>query len=158
MPQPAAFMITAGLRCRAGNAAATRGSSPAFVRPTGRPERPAILGRMHDGSSAGAGPDEEFDHQLTHVLATRGEELEEHSRALLATGSVLVTGPGLVLRARLRPPRWWRRGELQTTLEDTASRQVTCGGVWLDRNIREEPALIREITIRLAFDLAHWRD
>jgi hypothetical protein len=67
------------------------------------------------------------DHQVTHVLETRGQELEEHSRALLATASVLITGPGLVLRARLRPPRWWRRGELETALEDTASHQVTYG-------------------------------
>jgi hypothetical protein len=113
---------------------------------------------MPDSSPDDADSEEEFDHQLTHVLETRGQELEEHSRALLATGSALITGPGLVLRARLRPPRWWRRGELETELEDTASHQVVCGGIHLDRGIREQPALVEEITIRLAFDLAHWQD
>jgi hypothetical protein len=104
------------------------------------------------------GPGEEFDHQLTHVLQTQGRELEEHSRVLLAEGSVLITGPGLVLRARLRPPLWWRRGELEIAAENTASHQVTTGSVPLDRDIRDWPALIREITIRLAFEIAHGQD
>jgi hypothetical protein len=113
---------------------------------------------MPDSSPDDADSGEEFDHQLTDVLEARGQELEEHSRALVATGSALITGPGLVLRARLRPPRWWRRGELATALEDTASHEVAYGTIPLGRDIRDQPALVREITIRLAFDLAHWRD
>ena len=113
---------------------------------------------MHDDSPGAAESDEEFDHQLTHVLQTQGRELEEHSRALLAAGSVLVTRPGLVLRARLRPPRWWRRGELEIAVEDTASHQVVNSSAPLNRDIRDQPALIREITIRLAFELAHRQD
>jgi hypothetical protein len=113
---------------------------------------------MNDGPPGAAEPDEEFDHQLTQVLQTQGRELEEHGRALLASGSVLITRPGLVLRARLRPPRWWRRGELEIATEDTASHQVTNGAVPLDRGVRDQQALIREITIRLAFELAHRPD
>ena len=33
--------------------------------------------------------------------------------------------------------------------------QVTGGAVPLDRGVRDQQALIREITIRLAFELAH---
>ena len=113
---------------------------------------------MPDSAPDDADSDEEFDHQLTHVLESRGQELEEQSRALLATGSALITAPGLVLRARLRPPRWWRRGELQTALEDTASHEVVYGGIPLDRGIRGQTALVEEITIRLAFDIAHGQD
>lgn len=113
---------------------------------------------MNDGSPGAAEPDEEFDHQLTQVLQTQGRELEEHARALLASGSALITRPGLVLRARLRPPRWWRRGELEIATEDTTSHQVTSGAVPLDRGGRDQQALIREITIRLAFELAHRPD
>ena len=113
---------------------------------------------MPDNSADDADSDEEFDHQLTRVLEARGQELEEQSRALLATGSVLITGPGLILRARLRPPRWWRRGELTTELEDAASHEVVYGRGPLDRGVRDQAALVHEITIRLAFDLAHWQD
>jgi len=61
------------------------------------------------------------DHELTRVLQEHGQALEEQSRALLATGAASISVDGLLLHARLRVPRRWRKGLLELTLEDPAS-------------------------------------
>ena len=100
--------------------------------------------------------DEVFDQELTDVLAAHGEELEEKSRALLATGAATITRPGVILRPTLQAPRRWRHGMLKITAEDPASGEARGGSyLTLNRGSRTSPSLAREITIHLAMELAH---
>lgn len=107
----------------------------------------------HDGAEA----DEVFDHELTQVLQDRGDDLEELSQALLATGQGSIAGPGVMLRARLRAPRRWRRGSLHVDVEDAVSGQVTASfGSSLDRaDSRDRDSISRKIAIDIALELAH---
>ena len=100
------------------------------------------------------------DHELTRVLQEHGQALEEQSRALLATGAASISVDGLLLHARLRVPRRWRKGLLELTLEDPASGETpdTSSGP-LDRAGRSPGSLslISEITIRLAMAIVYGR-
>lgn len=104
-----------------------------------------------DPKAAEAG--EVFDHELTHVLQVRGHELGELSQQLLATGAGSIAGPGVELRARLRVPRWWRRGSLEISAEDSASGEVRRGCWSLGRAGRDRESLMMEITVDLALAL-----
>ncbi len=109
-----------------------------------------------EGEPEAAGAGEVFDHELTHVLRARGHELEELSRNLLVTGAGSIAGPGVILRARLRVPRWWRRGSLEIDTEDCVSGEVTRGSSSpLGKTGRDRESLIMKITIDLALELAH---
>jgi len=100
--------------------------------------------------------EEVFDHELTRVLQEHGRALEEQSRALLATGVVSITSPGVILRAKLRLPRWRRRGWLEIAREDPLSGEVTgSSSVPVGNAGRNRESLIEEITICLAMELAH---
>ena len=97
-----------------------------------------------------------FDQELTDVLAAHGQELEEQSRVLLATGTGSITRPWVVLRIRLQVPRRWRRGLLEIAAHDPASGTVMGGSsMTLGRQGPDSASLIREITIRLGMELAH---
>jgi hypothetical protein len=107
-------------------------------------------------ADADADADEIFDQELTDVLEARGDELENKSQALLATGAATITGPGVILRATLQAPRRWQHGMLKITTEDPASGQVRGGSsLTLRRGSRSSTSLAREITIHLAMELAH---
>jgi len=96
---------------------------------------------------------EVFDHELTHVLQARGHELGELSQQLLATGAGSIAGPGVELRARLRAPRWWRRGSLEIFTENSVSGEVRRGCWSLGKARRDRESLIMEITVDLALEL-----
>lgn len=113
---------------------------------------------MQDNPQGAAEADAVFDAELTQVLQARGDELEELSRVLLATGQGSITGPGVILQLRLRIPRWWRQGSLQVDIKDSVTGEVTRSsasrlgrtGAGRDRN-----SLIEEITVDVAMEFAH---
>jgi hypothetical protein len=118
-----------------------------------RAARAVILGGM-EGDPEAADADEVFDHELTNVLQARGQELEELSQQLLATGAGSIAGPGVLLHARLRAPRWWRRGSLEISAEDSVSGEISRGSWSLGGATgRDRESLIREITVDLALML-----
>ena len=79
-------------------------------------------GGVGDDPAAGGETAEIFDDELTRVLQEHG--LQEQSRALLTTGAASIAVPGMMLHARLRIPRRWRKGLLEVTTEDSASGAV----------------------------------
>jgi len=100
--------------------------------------------------------DEVFDRKLTHVLQTRGNALEEQSRALMATGAVSIDSPEAILHAKLRHPPWRRRVLLEIAAEDPVTGEVRSNSsVSLRTAGRNRASLIEEITICLANELAH---
>jgi hypothetical protein len=100
--------------------------------------------------------DEIFDQELTDVLAACGQELEELSRVLLATGAGSITRPWVTLRVRLQVPRRWRSGLLEIAAHDPASGTVMgSSSITLGRQGPDSASLIREITIHLGMELAH---
>jgi hypothetical protein len=104
--------------------------------------------------------DEVFDQELTDVLAAHGDMLEEKARALLANGKAAVELPQVALRVRLRQPRWWRQGVLEVETENKATGEVSGStSVVVAMTGTDGSALIQEITIHLAVELAHghWR-
>lgn len=127
----------------------------------GAPERTAQVthtGGMGDSPADGAGAGEVFDHELTRVLHEHGQVLEEHSRALLTAGAASVTVPGVMLHARLRIPRRWRKGLLEVTSEDPASGEVLgSSSRTLARagSSRGSLSLIEEITTHLALEVVY---
>jgi hypothetical protein len=97
-----------------------------------------------------------FDHELTRVLQVHGQALEKQSRALLATGEASIAVPGVILRARLRAPRRWRRGLLETATENPATGAVTHSSSRpAGRAGHDRASLLREITIDLALELTY---
>jgi hypothetical protein len=118
----------------------------------GIPPAALILGLMERDQDAG----EIADQELTDVLAAYGEELEEQSRVLIATGSASITRPWVILRARLQVPRRWRRGRLEIAAHDPASGTVMgASSITLGRQAPRSASLIRGITIQLGMELAH---
>lgn len=100
--------------------------------------------------------EEVFDHELTRVLRTRGRALEEQSRTLLAMGAATIASPEAILHAKLRIPRWRRRGLLEIAAEDPITGEVkSSSSIPLRTAGRNRASLIEEITIRLANELAH---
>jgi hypothetical protein len=94
------------------------------------------------------------DHELTRVLREHGPLLEEQTGALLATGAADIAVPGLLLHARLRPPRRWRKGLLEVTSEDPFTG-ATLGTTSPLRRTPWPPSLTREIQINLAMEIVH---
>jgi hypothetical protein len=99
--------------------------------------------------------DEIVDQALTDVLAAYGQELEELSRVLLATGTGSITSPWVTLQVRVQEPRRWRSGLLEIAAHDPGSGTVMGGSsVTLGRQDPGSASLIREITIHLGMELA----
>ncbi|HEY1618306.1 MAG TPA: hypothetical protein VGG25_11835 [Streptosporangiaceae bacterium] len=111
---------------------------------------------MEPGPPDASDADEIFDQDLTDVLEARGQELEEQSRTLLATGAATITRPEVILRATLQPPSRWRHGMLRIVAEDPASGHVQGNSsLTLRRGPRTSASLADELTIHLAMELAH---
>jgi hypothetical protein len=113
---------------------------------------------MGDDPADGAEAREVFDHELTRVLHEHGQVLEEQSRALLTAGAASISVPGVILHARLRIPRRWRKGLLEVTAEDPASGEVLgSSSSPLGRAGRNHGflSLIDQITIQLAFEVVY---
>jgi hypothetical protein len=111
---------------------------------------------MEDGPADGAESDEIFDHEVTRVLREHG--LEEESRVLLTAGAASIAMPGVILDARLRMPRRWRKGLLEVTSRDRASGEVLgTSSRPLDRAGRSHGALslADEIAIDLALEVVY---
>jgi hypothetical protein len=97
-----------------------------------------------------------FDHELSRVLQVHGQALEKQSQALLVTGEASIALPGVILRARLRAPRWWRRGLLETATESPATGAITHRSSQpTGRAGHDRASLLREITIALALELTY---
>ena len=115
-------------------------------------------GGMGDDPADGAEAGEVFDHELTRVLHEHAQVLEEQSRALQAAGAASISVPGVILHARLRIPRGWRKGLLEVTAEDPASGEVRgSSSSQLGRAGRNHGSLslIDEITVQLAFEVVY---
>jgi hypothetical protein len=97
------------------------------------------------------------DHELTRVLREHGPLLEEQTRVLLATGAAEVAVPGLLLHARLRPPRRWRKGLLEVTSEDPFTGETLDTSSPLRRTPRPS-SRTEEITIHLALQIVYRPD
>jgi hypothetical protein len=105
----------------------------------------------HDATEA----EEVFDRALTDVLEKHGHALEEQSRVLVATGTASIPMPGVILRARLRPPHWWRHGVLEIAREDPVTGRISgTSAITLGKSDWDRASLIRNITIHLALMLA----
>lgn len=104
---------------------------------------------FEDGQDA----DDVFDRRVGDLLDEEAGLLREQSDLLIATGSISVERPTGVLTAHLRPPTWWRRGELEV-------RAVTAGGsasarIPLSRAAYRDPAGLRsEVRLQMAVQLA----
>ena len=113
---------------------------------------------MGDGPVDGGEAGEVFDQELTRVLHEHGQVLERQSRVLVTTGAALISVPGVMLRARLRIPRRWRKGLLELTSEDPANGEVLGrSSCLLDRvgSDHESLSLIDQITIHLALEVVY---
>jgi hypothetical protein len=111
-------------------------------------------GGMGDSPAEGA---EVVDDELTRILHVHGQVLEEQSRTLVITGTASICMPGILLRARLRVPRRWRKGLLEVTSEDPSSGEAlgTCtASLGRVGHNRGSLSLADEITIRLAGQVA----
>jgi hypothetical protein len=109
---------------------------------------------MGDSPADGA---EIVDHDLTRVLHVHGQVLEEQSQALVTTGAASICVPGMLLHARLRIPRRWRKGLLEITSEHPSSgKALGTSTIPLGRagHSHGSLSLIEEITIRLAGQVA----
>jgi hypothetical protein len=113
---------------------------------------------MGDSRADGAEADEVVDHELTRVLHEHGQLLEEQSRALVTTGAASISVPGMLLHARLRLPRRWRKGLLEITSEDPSSgAALGTSSSPLSQAGRSHGSLslIEEVTIQLAFEVVY---
>ena len=111
---------------------------------------------MQDGAPSEGAEDDIFDADLTRTLEIFGQELERQSRVLAATGAASVSVPDWTMRARLRPPRWWRSGLLEVTGADASSGEIIWrGSESLLRSGRSDAALVRKITVSLAMQLTY---
>jgi hypothetical protein len=94
------------------------------------------------------------DRELTRVLREHGPLLEEQIRALLATGAAEIAVPRLLLHARMRSPRRWRKGLLEVTSEDPFTGATLASTSPL-RRTPWPPSLTQEIAIRLALEIVN---
>jgi hypothetical protein len=90
------------------------------------------------------------DHELTRVLREHDLLLEQQAWALLTTGAASFSVAGLLLHARLRRPRRWRKGLLEVTSEDPSTGATVGTASPLRRTCGP-----REIKIRLATEVVH---
>lgn len=98
--------------------------------------------------------DDAFDRQVGHVLDTESAWLAEQCQVLLARGSMSAPRQGLLIRAQLRPPRWWRPGVLKIWAEDSGGGRSASSVTPLGRTSRQPASLTGEITLQLAVMLA----
>jgi hypothetical protein len=113
---------------------------------------------MGDSWADGAEAGEIVDHELTRVLHEHAQVLEEQSRALVMTGAASISVPGVLLHARLRIPRRWRKGLLEITSEDPSSGvALGTSSSPLSRAGRSHGSLslIDEVTIELACEVVY---
>jgi hypothetical protein len=114
-----------------------------------------MIGVVHDDTGdRGDGPDT-FDRKVGEVLDADAGMLREKSELLLATGSVSIDRPAGVLKASLRPPRWWRPG----VFRDWAVREdgATSSGVVPLGRTMDTASVLSQITLQLAVGVA-WLD
>jgi hypothetical protein len=117
---------------------------------------PVILGGMEQDPSDAVDASDVFDHELTRVLQVHGHALEKQSRTLLATGEASIAVPEVILRARLRAPRGWRRGLLEIATENPVTGAITHSSSRpTGRAGHDRASLLREITIDLALELTY---
>jgi hypothetical protein len=101
-----------------------------------------------DGQDADA-----FDRRVGQVLDEEAGLLGEQSDLLIAAGSISVDRPTGVLTAHLKPPTWWRQGELEIRTV-TAGRSGS-GRIPLSRAAyRDRTGLRGEIRLQIAVQLA----
>jgi hypothetical protein len=113
-----------------------------------------MIGVVPDAADPADEP-EAFDRKVAEVLEAEARMLREKSERLLATGSVSIDRPAGVLRASLRPPRWWRPGVLRewAVREDghTSTSVLPLG------RTMDAASVLSQITLQLAVSVA-WLD
>ena len=114
-----------------------------------------MISVVHDEAGEQGDAPDAFDRKVGGVLDAEAGMLREKSELLLATGSVSIDRPAGVLKASLRPPRWWRPGVFRdwAVREDgaTSSRVVPLG-----RTV-DTASVLSQITLQLAVGVA-WLD
>ena len=114
-----------------------------------------MMGVVRDDAGDWADEPDAFDRKVGEVLDAEAGMLRQKSELLLAMGSVRIDRPAGVLRASLRPPRWWRAGVFRewAVREDGAT---SSGVVPLGRTM-DAASVLSEITLQLAVNVA-WLD
>jgi hypothetical protein len=98
--------------------------------------------------------DDAFDRLVGQVLDEQATLLREQTELLIATGSISVERPTGLLTAHIRPPTWWRRGELVVGTVSTAGSTAR-GRIPLSRAAyRDRTGLRGEIRLQIAVHLA----
>jgi hypothetical protein len=93
--------------------------------------------------------DDAFDRRVGEILDEEAGLLREQSDLLIATGSISVERPTGVLTAHLKPPAWWRQGELE--LRTVTAGSSGSGRIPLSRAAyRDHTGLRGEIRLQIA--------
>jgi hypothetical protein len=103
-----------------------------------------------DGQDA----DDAFDRRVGQVLDEQAALLREQADLLIATGSISVERPTGVLTAHLRPPTWWRWGELVVGAVSTAGSSASSRIPLSRAAYRDHTGLRGEIRLQIAVHLA----
>ena len=114
-----------------------------------------MIGVVHDDTGDRGDAPDTFDRKVGEVLDADAGMLREKSELLLTTGSVSIDRPAGVLKASLRPPRWWRPG----VFRDRAVREdgATSSGVVPLGRTMDTASVLSQITLQLAVGVA-WLD
>jgi hypothetical protein len=97
--------------------------------------------------------DDAFDRRVGDVLDQEAGLLREQSELLIETASISVQRPAGVLTGHLRPPTWWRRGELE--IRTVAAGKSGSARIPLSRAAYRDHARLRsEIRLQIAVQLA----
>jgi hypothetical protein len=100
----------------------------------------------------GQDTDDAFDRHVGQVLEQEAEVLREQADLLITSGSISLERPTGVLTAHLRPPTWWRRGELEN--RTVAAGRTASGRTPLSRAAyRDHAGLRAEIMLQIAVQL-----
>lgn len=93
--------------------------------------------------------DDAFDRRVGEILEHDAALLREQTELLITTGSLSVKRPAGVLTGHLRPPTWWRRGEL--LLHTATADGSGSGRIPLSRaEYHDQSALRSEIKLQIA--------
>jgi hypothetical protein len=94
-----------------------------------------------------------FERRVGEVLDQEAGLLGEQSDLLIAAGSISVQRSTGVLTAHLKPPTWWRHGELEIRAVTTG--RSGSGRIPLSRTAyRDRTGLRGEIRLQIAVQLA----
>jgi hypothetical protein len=114
-----------------------------------------MIRTVRDDAAGEADDPEAFDRKVAEVYNAEAGMLHEKSDLLMVTGSAEIKRPAGMLRASLRPPRWWRHG----VLREWAVRQddATLSSVTPLGRTTDAKSVLSQIMLQLAVSVA-WLD